>query len=179
MAFYVLFESKVQTVAAVPANLIHTWMTKLEKLFSKNLSTFNSKAQLIIFTGYQRPFGAPFTDDEDTNEAEYADGEDADADRWVFAGRGCFGRVVLDETQKAKAVRSLITQQILSLKTLLRILLSATFIINKASDLYDLLWILWNEDAAAGLNEGIDLGRYDEAKEALLGKELTADVIKK
>ena len=52
------------------------------------------------------------SDDEDTNDAEDPDNEDADKDGWIFVGRGCFSRVVLDEAQKAKTVRSLITKQI-------------------------------------------------------------------
>lgn len=43
------------------------------------------------------------TDDENTHDSEDPDNE------WIFVGRGCFSRVVLDEAQKAKNVRSLIT----------------------------------------------------------------------
>ncbi|KAG7006055.1 hypothetical protein G7Y79_00016g040400 [Physcia stellaris] len=42
-------------------------------------------------------------DDEDNHDSEDPENE------WIFVGRGCFSRVVLDEAQKAKTVRSLIT----------------------------------------------------------------------
>ena len=54
------------------------------------------------------------SDEEDTQDAEDPDNEDADQERWVFVGQGCSSRVVLDEAQKAKTVRSLITMQIMS-----------------------------------------------------------------
>lgn len=64
-----------------------------------------------------------------------------DKKRWEFVDRGIFHRMMLDEAQKAKAIRSLITKLILSLEILLKTLLSATPMMNKTSDLYGLLRI--------------------------------------
>ena len=92
-----------------------------------------SVGRVILSTAYQESHENILPANED---------DDGAADRWVFVGRGCFRRVMLDEAQKAKTVLSLITRQILSLETELRTLLSATPMDNKASDLYGLLRLL-------------------------------------
>ena len=118
-------------------------------------------------------------DDEDTNDAKDSDNEKANKNRWMFVNRDCFARMILDETQKTKTIRFLIIKQILSLNVALRLLLNAILMINKTSNLYDLLRILWNEKLTSTFENLSNIALYDQTKTILIEKILTTNIIKR
>ena len=118
-------------------------------------------------------------DDENINDVEDSNNEQIDLKRWIFVKRECFERVIFDETQKTKTVRFLITKQILSLEIALRLLLNATFMINKIFDFYDLLRIFWNEILTSMKKDVSKIKNYDKIKTTLIDHHLTTNMIKK
>ena len=118
-------------------------------------------------------------DDENTNDVKDFDNKKANKNRWMFVSRDCFARMIFDETQKTKTIWFLIIKQILSLNVVLRLLLNAILMINKVSNFYDLLRILWNEKLTSTFENLSNIALYDQTKTILIEKILTTNIIKR
>ena len=83
---------------------------------------------------------------------------------------GIFGFIILDESQKIKGPLTITFRSVKKLDIPRRLLLTATAMVNRPTDLIGTLTLFWKEEWETRAPEDLSIEDYEKSKPALVGK---------